>query len=75
MNFITRFEKVYLIGTRATQISEGAPPLIDIGKMTDPIEIAEEEFKQRKIPLLLERQMPDGRTITLSIKDMECPRE
>lgn len=78
MNYITKFEKVYLIGARATQLSEGAPPKIEIKDMDDPIQIASEEFRQRKtcgFPLLLERTMPDGKKITLCINDLECPRE
>jgi len=73
-NYITKYEKTSLIGARATMLSEGAPPMIDLKNLTDPIEIAEEEFRQRKIPLLIERKMHNGTIVKLSIKNMECPR-
>lgn len=52
----TRFEKAAIIGARALQISMGAPVLIGIPKgMTDPVEIAELEFKEGVIPITVKR--------------------
>lgn len=52
---ISRYEKALLIGTRASQIANGSTPLTDIGKLTDPLEIALKEFNEGKIPLLINR--------------------
>ena len=43
MYSLTKFERVRVIGARATQLSLGAPSTIDIKNMTDALEIAEEE--------------------------------
>lgn len=53
MNRLGKFEKVKIIGIRATQLSEGSEPLVDIKDMTDFIEIAEKEFEEGKIPLII----------------------
>ncbi|MDY6777740.1 MAG: DNA-directed RNA polymerase subunit K [Candidatus Nanohaloarchaea archaeon] len=53
----TRFEKARLIGARALQISEGAPPLLETDK-TDPIQIAREELEEEVIPIAVRRREP-----------------
>ena len=60
MNSITKFEKTRIIGYRAEQIALGAEPLVDIKNSIDPIFIAEQEFKQNKIPLTVHRRYPNG---------------
>lgn len=57
---ITKFEKARVIGTRATHLSNGAKPKIDIKDMDCVIEIAEEEFKQGKIPITIIRNYDNG---------------
>jgi DNA-directed RNA polymerases I, II, and III subunit RPABC2 len=59
-NYITKFEKTKIIGQRATQISMGAPPLVDITDIYDPVEIAEKEFKEGRIPFIINRVQPNG---------------
>ena len=56
---ITIYERTLLIGKRATQIAYGANPLIEIKPGMDEIAIAEEELKQRKIPLIIKRSIGD----------------
>lgn len=51
----TRFERARLIGARALQISEGAPPLLEINE-TDPIEIAREELDEDVLPISIKRE-------------------
>ncbi len=62
--YLRRFERAEIIGRRAKEISdnEGAPIQIDLTKMvlTDPIEIAKEEMRQKKFPLQVVRVMPSG---------------
>ena len=60
MLFLTKYEKVRIIGTRAEQLEDGAPPMIDIGDMTSAIEIAEKELNERKTPMVIIRKMPNG---------------
>jgi len=48
----TRFERARIIGSRALQISYGAPVLVDYPEdMLDPIDIAELEFKEGLVPI------------------------
>lgn len=47
---ITKFETARIIGARALQIAQGAPPLIETEEYS-PIEIAMKEFKKNIIPL------------------------
>lgn len=64
MEDYTKYEQARIIGTRALQISMGAPILV---KLTDEdlkklgynaIEIAKLEFKQGLIPITVKRPMP-----------------
>jgi len=64
---LTRFEVARIIGARALQISLGAPLLIKT-ESSDPIEIAEEEFRKIKIPMTIKRPMPDGSKEVVDIK-------
>ena len=54
---ITKFEKAKIIGIRAQMIADGSQPLIDIKNLTNAISIAEEEYKQKKIPLMITRNL------------------
>lgn len=54
---ITKFEKAKIIGIRAQMIADGSEPLIPVKNMTNSLEIAEEEYKQKKIPLLICRNI------------------
>ncbi|MDY0293144.1 MAG: DNA-directed RNA polymerase subunit K [Candidatus Methanomethylophilaceae archaeon] len=52
----TRFEKARIIGSRALQISYGAPVLVDYpGDMLDPIDIAMLEFEKDMVPITVIR--------------------
>ena len=56
---ITKFEKTRIIGTRATHLSNGAEPKIDIGDMESVIEIAQKEYELGKIPIIIVRKYPN----------------
>jgi DNA-directed RNA polymerase subunit K/omega len=58
---LTKYEKCRLIGSRAEQIDNNAPPLITDVFNTDPLNIAEREFEQKLIPLHIIRTYPNGR--------------
>ena len=68
---LNKFEKVRILGQRATQISMGAPPMVDITGLTDALSIAEKELKEHKIPLTIKRTFPNGEIIEYRLKDME----
>ena len=58
---LTRFEQARIMGARALQLSLGAPVFIEIPKnATSSLEIAMEELKQRVIPIVIKRTLPNG---------------
>jgi len=64
---ITKYEKVRIIGTRAMQLSNGAKPMTDIGTLTDPLKIAEKEYREGVIPISIIRTFPDKRKQKIDI--------
>ena len=59
--YMTKYEKARILGTRALQISLNAPPMVDIEGEIDPLKIAEKELRQKKIPMIVRRYLPNGR--------------
>jgi DNA-directed RNA polymerase I, II, and III subunit RPABC2 len=58
--YITKFEKTQILGIRASQIENGAIPLVEVPKdVHQSKEIAELEYQQQTIPLLVRRFLPD----------------
>ena len=69
---LTRFEKARIMGARALQLSLGAPVFIEIPEnATTSLEIAMEELKQRVIPIIIKRTLPNGAYQNLSIDQFE----
>ncbi len=53
----TKYEKARVIGARALQLAHGAPPLIKVPEgTTEPIDLAELEFKKGVIPITIIRE-------------------
>ena len=98
---LTKYEKTKILGIRAKQINNGAPPLIDIqvpsasagnrgsinrvgvvdtnetqvqklqDKHFDGYLAALEELKQKLIPVIIRRPLPDGRSEYWPLKELE----
>mmetsp|Transcript_2448 Transcript_2448/g.7306 ORF Transcript_2448/g.7306 Transcript_2448/m.7306 type:complete len:91 (+) Transcript_2448:212-484(+) len=68
--YMTKYEKARVLGTRALQISMNAPVMVDVGTETDPLRIAAKELRERKIPLIIRRYLPDGSFEDWPIKDL-----
>ena len=58
--YLTKYERARVLGTRALQISMNAPVMVDLDGETDPLRIAEKELRERKIPIIVRRYLPDG---------------
>ncbi|KXL44278.1 hypothetical protein M433DRAFT_158755 [Acidomyces richmondensis BFW] len=58
--YMTKYERARVLGTRALQISLNAPVLVDVEGETDPLQIALKELREKKIPLVVRRYLPDG---------------
>lgn len=55
-----RYERARVLGTRALQIAMCAPVMVELEGETDPLQIAMKELKQKKIPIIIRRYLPDG---------------
>jgi len=58
--YMTKYERARVLGTRALQISMNAPVMVDISGETDPLKIAMKELRERKIPMIIRRYLPDN---------------
>jgi DNA-directed RNA polymerase I, II, and III subunit RPABC2 len=58
--YLSKFEKARIIGTRLQQLAYGAEPKINTENLHDINDIVLEELKQRKIPFIIRRTMPNG---------------
>jgi DNA-directed RNA polymerase I, II, and III subunit RPABC2 len=58
--FLTKYERARVLGTRALQISMNAPVMVNLDGETDPLKIALKELRERKIPIIIRRYLPDG---------------
>lgn len=71
---MTKYELALVVGKRATQIAQGAIPLIDVpARMTHVDEIAEEELRQKKTPFIIRRDLGNSKYEYWKIKDMKLP--
>ena len=69
---LTRFEKARIMGSRALQLSLGAPPFIDFSKnISTSLEIAMEELQQKVIPIVIRRTLPNGDYQNIAIEQFE----
>lgn len=70
--FLNKYERTRLIGMRAAQIADGAQPVVDYSGLTTitPINIAQLELDEMKIPYLIERTYPDGYVEYWKIEDL-----
>ena len=58
---LTRFEKARIMGARALQLSQGAPPFIPIPETARiSLDISMEELEQKVIPITIRRVLPNG---------------
>jgi len=59
--FLSVYEKTKLLGFRANQLAQGAPPyIVRPEHVTSVFEIAKLELEQRLLPYIIKRPMPDG---------------
>lgn len=71
--YITRFEKAKILGVRSRQInSDPSVALVELdSSIIDGYKIALEEYKQKKIPFIIKRPLPDGTCEYWKFSDFE----
>jgi DNA-directed RNA polymerase subunit K/omega len=61
-----------VIGQRAKQINQGSRPYVDVPTgVIDGYIIAEMELRQKKIPFIIQRPLPNGSKEFWKIEDLE----
>jgi DNA-directed RNA polymerase I, II, and III subunit RPABC2 len=68
-NILTKYEKVKIISIRAEQLARGAQPAVTF-KEFDPVNIAHKELQERKLPFMIRRKLPNGKTELWKLDDM-----
>ncbi|XP_055627575.1 DNA-directed RNA polymerases I, II, and III subunit RPABC2 [Toxorhynchites rutilus septentrionalis] len=68
--YMTKYERARVLGTRALQIAMCAPIMVELEGETDPLQIAMKELKQRKIPIIIRRYLPDSSYEDWSIDEL-----
>lgn len=70
--FLTKYERARVLGTRALQISMGAPTTVAAEGETDALRIAQKELQQRKLPMIVRRFLPDNTYEDWRLEDLIC---
>lgn len=69
---LTRYEQARILGARAKQLNHGAEPLTSVpSNMIDGYQIAELELKERVIPFIIRRPLPNGESEYWRVSDLE----
>ena len=70
--FLTKYEKARILGQRAKQINSGAYPFVKVPEnVIDGYIIAELELKQKRIPFIIRRPLPNGGSEYWKVHDLE----
>ena len=70
--YITKYERARILGQRAKQINSGATPFIKVPEnVIDGYVIAELELKEKRIPFIIRRPLPNGGSEYWSLRDLE----
>lgn len=68
---MSKYEKVRVLSTRATQLASGAPPTVNIDNLTDALAIAEKELREGVLPLKIIRNFPNGDVLEIPVSEMK----
>ena len=69
--FLSVYERTKILGFRANQLAQGAPPYIARPEhVTSVFDIAKMELEQRRLPYIIKRPLPDGAFEYWRLSDM-----
>ena len=74
--YYSKYEFTALLATRAQQLADGAKPLVSLEGIlpADPLfvwKVAEREILEQRLPFLVHRRMPDGKSEFWSTQELE----
>lgn len=67
---LSKYEKTKILGQRAKQIEEGHMPFIKTDNIIDHYTIAKMELEQNKIPFIIRRPLPNGKSEYWRVQDL-----
>ena len=73
--YLTKYEATRVIGTRALQISNNAPIYIDPKGESNPLKIALMELREKKLPIIVRRMLPDGDVEDWPLEDLHIDQD
>ena len=69
---MTKFEYTRILGIRTKQLNSGAKPFVKVPEgIVDGYLIAEKELREKKLPFIIKRPIPNGGCEYWNIKDLE----
>ncbi len=69
---LSRYERARVLGLRSKQLNNGADPFVKVpDDMIDGYAIALEELKQKKVPFIIRRPLPNGASEYWRVSDLE----
>ena len=72
---LTKYEKARILGLRISQLNKGAKPFIvfddESRKVIDTYLIAEKELREKRLPYIIMRPIPNGKKEYWSLRDLE----
>ena len=69
---LTKYEKTRILGQRSKQLNQGANPFIPVSEnILDTYIIAEMELKEKRLPFIIRRPIPNGSSEYWRLEDLE----
>ena len=73
---LTKYEKARILGIRASQLNDGADPYIKVSSnVVDSYVIAQKELKEKVLPFIISRPLPNGNIEYWRLRDLEILQE
>lgn len=70
--YLTKYERARILGQRTKQINSGATPFVKVPEnVIDGYLIAELELKEKRIPFIIRRPLPNGGSEYWKVSDLE----
>lgn len=70
--FLTKYEKTRILGQRAKQIESGSTPFVRVpNNIIDAYVISQMELKEKKIPFIIRRPLPNGGSEYWKLSDLQ----
>ena len=72
IDILTKYEKTKILGMRVKQLNNGAAPYINVSeKIIDNYLIAETELKDKKLPFIIQRPLPNNNFEYWKLQDLD----